>query len=288
MDGMPHGNRPDPQPLTDHGFGNRNRVEGEYGIVPGGNRPEVGPHPVVEDVPVHRLDGFARSVYDDRPAPLADQQIGHQRDVLDVIEMAVREEDVVDPQDLVELQGRSDRARVHAQRAVDEETGGLVPGELSAVTAEDANLHVASFSNPRLRRATSVSSAPIFPRARAGASSITSDFGGRQFRPGTLAGGKSPTCRAVPVAALLRNGSRNRRSAVGCDRRHRPPHASGSPRGGPTEVRLTTCWLRSDTDLAVDNTRQFRAAPRRPPRRASPLAHGLAASGAPSFLLERR
>src|SRR3954470_2824636 len=198
MDRMPHGNRPDPEPLTNDGFGNRNRVEGEYGIVPGGNRPEVRPHPVVEDIPVHRLDGFARSVYDDRPAPLADQQVGHQRDVLDVIEMAVREEDVVDPQDLVELQGRRDRARGAAQGVVGEETGGLGPGELAAVTAEDATLHVAPFSNPRLRRATSVSSAPIFPRARAGASSITSDFAGGQFCPGTLAGGKSPTCRAVP------------------------------------------------------------------------------------------
>src|SRR5205823_9623906 len=72
------------------------------------------------------------------------QHVGHQRNVLHVIEVAVREEDVVDLQDLLEAQHGGDGAAVHAQLPVDEETRRAMLGKLSAVAAEDAQLHQVS------------------------------------------------------------------------------------------------------------------------------------------------
>jgi len=149
MDGVADGDRPDPVPLAGHGLPDRDDVEGEDRVFLGRNGPEIGPDPVVEDVLVHRLHGLARAVDDDRLLPLPDQQVGHERDVLHVIEMAVRQEDVVDPQDLVELQAGGDRPRVDAQSIAEQEAGGLVSGELAAVTAEDADPHVAPFGDSR-------------------------------------------------------------------------------------------------------------------------------------------
>ena len=88
-------------------------------------------------------------MYDDGLVPLADEKVGHERHVLHVIEVAMSQEDVVDPQDLVELEGGGDCPRVDAEGFVEQEAGRLVPGQLAAMTAEDADLHVPPFGNSR-------------------------------------------------------------------------------------------------------------------------------------------
>src|SRR5439155_14780199 len=59
-------------------------------------------------------------------------------------EVAVGEEDVVDLQDLLEPQHGGDRAAVHAQLPVHEKTRRAVLGQLTAVAAEDAQVHQVS------------------------------------------------------------------------------------------------------------------------------------------------
>src|SRR5439155_25281199 len=80
--------------------------------------------------------------------PLSDQQIGHQRDVLHVIEMRMGEEDVVDLEDVVELQGGGDRPAVDGQLLLDEESGGAVSGKLAAVAPEDLDAHQSPSRRP--------------------------------------------------------------------------------------------------------------------------------------------
>src|SRR6267378_2184790 len=144
IDRVVHRDGPDAVALAGHRVADGHLLEGDHRVLGGGDHAEVGPDAVVEDVLVHRLNRLGRTVDDDRLLPPTDQDVGHQRHVLHVIEMAVGEEDVVDLQDLVEPQDGGDRAAVHAQLPVDEEAGRAVLGQLSAVAAEDAQLHQVS------------------------------------------------------------------------------------------------------------------------------------------------
>ena len=191
MDRVAHRDRTDPVTLAGHRFPDRDDVEGEDRILLGGDHPEVGPDAVVEHVLVHRLHRLAGAVDDDGLLPLADEEVGHERHVLHVIEVAVGQEDVVDPQDLVQLERGGDRPRIDAERLVEQETGRLVSGQLAAMTAENADFHVA------------VSSDTIFPRP-VRAKEYHNRFRSTSILDRCSRAGKGPTSRALSLHLATR------------------------------------------------------------------------------------
>src|SRR5437762_5379613 len=62
--------------------------------------------------------------------------------------MRMGEEDVVDLEDVVELQGGGDRPAIDGQLLLDEESGGAVSGKLAAVAPEDLDAHQSPSRRP--------------------------------------------------------------------------------------------------------------------------------------------
>jgi hypothetical protein len=95
------------------------------------------------------LKTLSRSVLDagvagpdgDRRLPPADDEVGEEREVLHVVEVAVGEDDVVHAGQRREVERGGQRAGVERERSVHEEAGAPAPGELTAVTAQHAEVH---------------------------------------------------------------------------------------------------------------------------------------------------
>ena len=106
-----------------------------------GQAREVGPGVVVEEVVLHRRDHFGDRVDAQGEAGRAEVVVDEEGQGAGVVEVRVRDQDVLDLDLLLERQGARDPARVEGEGVVDEERGHPVPGDVAAVTAEYLEPH---------------------------------------------------------------------------------------------------------------------------------------------------
>src|SRR3990172_6632551 len=122
----------------------REGPDGERGAAGARDAGEVGPEPPVEDVLPQRSHASRRPVHHDGPVAVRGHEIGEERHVLHVVEVRVREQDVVDPEQLFQRERGGERAGVDGEAVVDEEARRPARAQLTAPAAEDAELQLRS------------------------------------------------------------------------------------------------------------------------------------------------
>ena len=156
--GVPGGQHLQPVPAQPQLVAHGQRVEAQHRVGGVGQAAEVGPDHAVEDVRPQGRDRLGQRVHaDGRPAggaAAARHAVGQQADGQHVVEVGVRDDDVVDGDHLVEREVAHAGAGVDEHRAVEQERGRAAAGSDGTRTTENADLHGATAAvPPRTRRA---------------------------------------------------------------------------------------------------------------------------------------
>jgi len=106
---------------------------------------EVGPDGVVEQMGGNGVEDFGQPVDFDRGPVFADKEfdevVGQKQDVLDVVQVAVGDEDMLDAGLGGQIEGGGDGTGVKKDGVVDEKRGQVLAGEIGPGTAEYAQVH---------------------------------------------------------------------------------------------------------------------------------------------------
>ena len=121
------------------------RHEAQHRVLGGGQPREVGPQVVVEEVVAQHGQRLRQRVHLDGggAARLAAAQhaVGQQRHAQHMVEMRVREQDVVDALQRVEREIADARSRVDQDVLVEQEAGGAAVARDRPGAAEDLDFH---------------------------------------------------------------------------------------------------------------------------------------------------
>jgi hypothetical protein len=142
----------DPPATERQRLADRKRFEPQQRMLGAGQAGEVGPDEAVEDVGAQCLQRLRQRVYSDRPAAAVltrqappGHTVGQQADAQHMVEVRVRDQDVVDARHLVEREVADAGAGVDQHVVVEQKGGGAVASCDGAGATEHANLHVPIF-----------------------------------------------------------------------------------------------------------------------------------------------